>query len=180
MPKLTDPETSAFLAEPGHLARIATVDAEGAPLVVPVWFLQRDGQILITPRERSEWLGHLRRDPRVCISIDEEALPYRKVILRGAMRILHDVGEDDVWRETYRAIAERYIPADAADFYIRETIDQPRALAGLEIAKAEVTTWRMPVGDEPYSGIWARRYYREGSRLVTSEPAAPVRPTATK
>jgi hypothetical protein len=39
MPKLSDHEIAEFLSERGHLARIATVNADGAPSVVPVWFI---------------------------------------------------------------------------------------------------------------------------------------------
>ena len=35
MPKMTVDEVDGFLAEPGHLLRLGTVDAEGMPSVVP-------------------------------------------------------------------------------------------------------------------------------------------------
>ena len=50
MPKLTSEEVEQFLDEPGHLARIGTVDVDGMPRVVPLWFIIRDGQLLFTPR----------------------------------------------------------------------------------------------------------------------------------
>ncbi|MEM8903232.1 MAG: pyridoxamine 5'-phosphate oxidase family protein, partial [Actinomycetota bacterium] len=71
MPRLDGDELADFLAQtPGVPARIGTVDTDGAPSVVPVWFLHREGAILITPRARSAWWADLRRDPRICISID--------------------------------------------------------------------------------------------------------------
>jgi nitroimidazol reductase NimA-like FMN-containing flavoprotein (pyridoxamine 5'-phosphate oxidase superfamily) len=73
MPKLSREEVEAFLAERGHLARIATVKPDGAPSVVPVWFLHERGKIHITPRKHSEFGHNLRRDPRAAITIDEEA-----------------------------------------------------------------------------------------------------------
>ena len=79
---------------------------------------------------------------------------------------VHDLGEDDVWRDTYRAIAGRYIEADAVERYIHATIDQTRALLGVDLADAKVTSWRMPVADEPATGIWARRYYAEDTRMA--------------
>ena len=38
---MSDTERDAFLAEPGILMRVATVDSEGRPLVVPIWFIHR-------------------------------------------------------------------------------------------------------------------------------------------
>ena len=47
MPKLSDAELREFLGERRHLARIATLRPDGAPSVVPVWFVLEDGKILI-------------------------------------------------------------------------------------------------------------------------------------
>ena len=44
-----------------------------------------------------------------------------------------------MWRDLYRAIACRYVPADVAEDYIQNTIDQPRALIGVSLADARVT-----------------------------------------
>lgn len=166
MPKLTDREISDFLDEPGHLVRIGTVDADGAPRVVPTWFVYDAGRILFTPRGTSVFLDNLRRDPRVALSVDEEPLPYRKVTVQGEAVMLHDVGVDDVWRDTYRRIACRYIPEEAADAYIQDTIDQPRALLSVSLMQSRVSTWRMPVGEEQHTGIWARRYYADGTHMA--------------
>ena len=128
MPRLTFAERAAFLAEPGVLMRIAVVRADGSPLVTPIWFIHEDDAIYFTPRAHSEWYGCLKRDPRVALCIDEQPLPYRKVTVEGAAELVHDLGADDLWRERYRRIARRYVPAEAAEAYIHTTIDQPRAL----------------------------------------------------
>ena len=39
MPKLNDSERDEFLAEPGIIMNIATVDVDGAPLVTPIWYI---------------------------------------------------------------------------------------------------------------------------------------------
>ena len=162
MPRLTAAETQQFLAERGVLMRIAVVREDGSPLVTPIWFLHEDGAIYFTPRKRSAWFACLRRDPRVALCIDEADQPYRKVLLEGAAELVHDIGQDEVWRPLYRRIAERYVPAAGADAYIRNTINQPRGLYRLSLDRAEVTTWRMPVAGEAGEGIWHHRYYEEG------------------
>jgi len=165
MPALTTSERDSFLQELGILCRIATVTPDGAPYVTPAWFIAHEGRVYITPRARSAWLEHIRNDPRVSITIDEEAHPYRKVRLDGRARIDYDAGHDDQWRDLYRAIARRYVPADAAERYIQETIDQPRALLSVGLDEAKLSTWRMPLEGEPYAGIWHDRYYQEGTKL---------------
>jgi PPOX class probable F420-dependent enzyme len=165
MPKLTPAEIDDFLTERSHLARIATIRADGSPSVVPVWFLYERGRIFITPRKHSEFGRNLRRDPRAAITIDEEAGPYRKVIVEGRVEFVYEDGADDRWRDLYRRIGLRYGDDATVDYYINETIDQPRSLIALELAKATVTTWRMPRESEPYTGIWAKRYYVDGSKM---------------
>ena len=167
MPKLTSAEVDAFLDEPGHLLRVATVDEDGFPASCRSGSSASDDEILFTPRGPSVFLANIRRDPRVGLSIDEDPLPYRKVTVRGTARIVHDVGNDDEWRDLYRSIAKRYVPDEAADAYVDDTIDQPRALIGVPLgAGSRTTTWRMPVGDEDGTGIWARRYYLDGTHMA--------------
>ncbi len=166
MPRMSEAEVTAFLDEPGHLVRIGTVDDDGWVRVVPTWFVRRDRDILFTPRSPAVFLANLRRDDRVALSIDEEPLPYRKVTIQGRARIVHEPGDDDVWRDTYRAIACRYVPTEQAEAYIQNTIDQPRALVAVDLDAARVTTWRMPVEDEAPTGIWARRYYGDGTAFA--------------
>ncbi len=166
MPRLTPAELDAFLAEPGHLLRIATVDADGMPNVVPIWFVAEEGRLWFTPRERSAWWGHLQRDPRACVVVDETPTPYRKLMVRGRVRVDHPPGEDDIWRDRYRRIACRYVPAAGAEAYITTTINERRALLSMPIAgdDVEVSTWRMPVPGEDGRGIWAERYYQATPR----------------
>ena len=168
MPKLTASETLSFLREPGHLLRVATVDADGMPRNVPIWYILEGNQIVFTPRVHSVFLANLLRDPRVGLTIDEDALPYRKVTVQGRAELLFAPGADDEWRDLYRQISSRYVPVEAAEAYVRNTIDQPRALLGVSIdaGSSKVSTWRMPVDDENPSGIWARRYFLDGTIMA--------------
>ena len=168
MPKLTAAETEAFLTEPGHLVRIATVDADGRIRNVPIWYIFHDSKIVFTPRLHSVFLGNLQRDPRVGLTIDEEPLPYRKVAVQGVAEMLYEPGRDDEWRDLYRQIAYRYIPTEQADDYVTNTIDQPRALLGVPLSGegTSTVTWRMPVDEEDPTGIWHRRYYIDGSIMA--------------
>lgn len=166
MPKLQTDEIDEFLAEPGHLVRIGTTDVDGMPRVTPTWFIHSDGMMLFTPRQASVFLTNVRNDPRISLLVDETALPYRKVNVAGRAEIVHDLGVDDAWRDTYRAIAGRYIEPDAVERYIQSTIDQTRALLGVRLTDAKVTSWRMPVEGEAATGIWARRYYADDTHMA--------------
>ncbi len=161
MPALSPDDVAAFLAEPGHLARIGTTDADGMPRVLPLWFIVHDGAVCFTPRRPAVIWHNLLRDPRVGISIDEDASPYRKVVVQGVVEVLHPPGEDEAWRPLYRAIAARYTPEEWANAYVDTTSDQPRALCAvrLDAPTTRLQTWRMPVRGEDPTGIWHPRYY---------------------
>ena len=158
---MTTAELDEFLDEPGHLLRRGTTGTDGVPRVVPIWFIHRDGSIWFTPRAKSAWLTDLRADPAVCATIDETEPPLRKLIARGRAHCVHDLGADDKWRGLYSEIARRYTPERFAEAYLADTIDEPRALYRLDLADAEVSTWRMPIrdrGEDPLA-VWGSQYY---------------------
>ncbi len=165
MPKLSNAERDAFLSEPGILLRVAVTRADGSPLVTPIWFVYEEGAIYFTPREKSEWFGCLRRDARVALCIDEQPLPYRKVLVEGEAELVYDVGHDDEWRDQYRRIAGKYVDAEAAEAYVQNTIEQPRGLYRVLLAGAKVNSWRMPLEGEDGMGIWHDRYYQPGTEF---------------
>lgn len=76
------------------------------------------------------------------------------------MRTVFPLGQDDAWRDVYRRITMRYVPPEWGEAYLADTHDEPRALLGLPLSEAEVTTWRMPAlpGEDPLA-VWAPRYY---------------------
>ena len=164
MPKLTVAEQQEFLETPGILMRIACVRPDGSPLVTPIWFIHHEDAIYFTPRAESEWFDCLRQDARTALCIDDQNHPYRKMIIEGAAELIHDLGEDDAWRDLYRRIAKRYVPDEAADAYVDNTDDQDRGLYRVVMADSVVKSWRMPVDGEPETGIWHQRYYAAGTR----------------
>src|SRR5688572_22673421 len=86
MPRMTPQEVHDYLDEPGRLVRIGTVDDTGTPLVVPAWFIVENGELMVTPRERSSWFANLQRSPKVCFTIDGDG---KQVIVRGTVRVVH-------------------------------------------------------------------------------------------
>lgn len=166
MPKLSDDELEAFLDERGHLARIATVDPDGFPRVLPLWFIRDGSRILFTPRSPAVIWKNIEREPKVGMTIDESDQPYRKVVVQGFVDVVHPPGEDDDWRDLYRSIAKRYTADWFADDYVDGTDDQPRALCAVDLTAetSRVSTWRMPVAGEDRRGVWAKRYYLPGTK----------------
>lgn len=171
MPRLTKDELDSLLSKPGQLARIATVDADAMPRVLPLWFIVKENLLYFTPRSPAIIWKNILRDNKIAICIDEEDSPYRKVTYQARVMVVHQPGEDDIWRDLYRAIASRYTPKEWANAYVDNTDDQPRALCAIDLdaPSTQTVTWRMPIQGENPAGIWATRYYLPGTKM---RPAA--------
>ena len=87
------------------------------------------------------------------------------MIIEGRAELLHDLGNDDTWRDLYRNIAKRYGPEEMAEAYVENTIDQERALYCVKMEESEAKTWRMPLPGEAPEGIWHDRYYAPGTKF---------------
>jgi PPOX class probable F420-dependent enzyme len=76
-------EFAVELATGGNLAYFATVNADGAPQVTPVWVDYEDGYLLVDTAIGTLKERNVRRDPRVAITIQHKDDAYRKVDIRG-------------------------------------------------------------------------------------------------
>ena len=54
-----------------RVARIGTINPDGSPYVVAVHFWAEDDMIYIHGRNAGQKIENIRRDPRVCVEIDE-------------------------------------------------------------------------------------------------------------
>lgn len=71
-------------------AVIATLEPDGAPSTVATWYLWEDGRALVNMDEGRARLEHLRRDPRVSLSVLDGEDWYTHVSLRGRIVSLAD------------------------------------------------------------------------------------------
>jgi PPOX class probable F420-dependent enzyme len=111
---MTPDEITAFLdASPArHVGMVGTVRGDGAPHLVPVWYWYDGAAVYIWTGEERAWVRHLRRDPRVAFSVQDQARPFAAVVMRGTAEVL------PADATIVRRIAERYLPAAAVDRYL--------------------------------------------------------------
>lgn len=114
MEKMTDEEIRQFLLENGRTAKVATVQADGAPHVVPVWFTLDGEQLLFTTWHKTVKAANLERDPRVALAIDDEEPPFAFVMIEGTVELEKEA--DDLLAWTTR-ISGRYMGPELADEY---------------------------------------------------------------
>ncbi len=66
------PEVDAFLRKPNP-AVIATLRPDGSPHTVATWYDWEDGRVLVNMDESRLRLRFMRRDPRVSLTVLDEA-----------------------------------------------------------------------------------------------------------
>jgi PPOX class probable F420-dependent enzyme len=107
-PKVMSSRAVRSLLSRNLIASLATVDASGAPHVVPIWF-RRDGDHLLFPTSsRTKKARNLTRNPRAAAMIhDGSGMNIFGLMLRGRV----DIIEGDEARRLNRSIHLRYVSA---------------------------------------------------------------------
>ena len=83
-----DPDAlDEFLAEP-NLCRLATLDPDGDPHVVPTWFWWDGASILIGARADDHKVANVRRTGRAAVEVDGDLRRKRGILARGRARII--------------------------------------------------------------------------------------------
>lgn len=82
-----------LLAEP-VIANLATVDADDVPHVTPVWVDIEGGDVVVNTAEGRAKVGHLRRSPRVALSVVDPQNPFRVLALQGTVIDITDQDAD--------------------------------------------------------------------------------------
>ncbi len=89
-----DEKTRKLLTEGANLAHFASTMPDGSPHVTPVWVDYDGAHILVnTAAGRVKW-RNVKRDPRVAISIVDQANPYLATAIRGRVVELTETGAD--------------------------------------------------------------------------------------
>ena len=66
--KMTDEEIRAFLEE-GRDLQVASINADGTPHLVTMWYGMQDGEIAFWTYVKSQKVVNLRRDPRLSVLV---------------------------------------------------------------------------------------------------------------
>jgi PPOX class probable F420-dependent enzyme len=101
--RLDQAEIQKFLAG-RYIAVLATVQPDGSPLAMPMWFLPDPSVITMLSVDNLQKVKNLRRDPRACVTVETSAAngsDGRGVIVAGRAEFLSDGPER-------RALVERF------------------------------------------------------------------------
>jgi len=92
--RMSDEEIEAFLDEARTL-QVASINADGSPHLVAMWFARHDGNLGFWTYGKSQKVVNLERDPRITVMV-EDGVRYeelRGVTISGRARIVSDLDE---------------------------------------------------------------------------------------
>lgn len=133
---MTGDECREFLAEGTRTGKLATVRRDGRPHVVPIWFVLDGDDLVFTTGVGSVKARAMRRDPRVCLCVDDQRPPFAYVMIDGTASLSEDM--DDLLRFA-TLIGGRYMGAERAEEFGRRN-----AVAGelvVRVTAAKLTAW---------------------------------------
>jgi PPOX class probable F420-dependent enzyme len=138
--QMTPEELRAFLSDGTRTGKLATTRRDGRPHVVPIWFVLDGDDLVFTTGTRSVKAHALRRDPRVCLCVDDEQPPYAFAMVEGTVSLSHDAA--DLLRFA-TLIGARYMGQERAEEFGRRNaaIDEllVRVTPTRVLAEADIT-----------------------------------------
>jgi PPOX class probable F420-dependent enzyme len=114
MRDMTPAEIETFLLTGTRTGKLATVRGDGRPHVVPIWFTLRDDHLVFNTHSSSVKAKNMRHEPRVAVTVDDQAPPYSFVTVEG-LATLTEADPDLV--DIATDIGGRYMGADRAEEY---------------------------------------------------------------
>ncbi|WP_392750397.1 PPOX class F420-dependent oxidoreductase [Streptomyces sp. LN590] len=119
------PDEAVTMLKKANPAVITTLRPDGQPVSTPTWYLWDDGRVLVNMDEGRKRLEHIRRDPRVTLTVLDEAGWYTHISIIGRVAETRpDEGLADIDR-----LARQYL---GTDYRMR---DRDRVSAWIEIER---------------------------------------------
>src|SRR5215469_6866856 len=104
-------------------ARLAYTWTDGTPRVVPIWFHWTGEQFVIGSPPKAPKLKALAADSQVALTIDDNAWPYKVLLVRGraGVELLEDVSPE------YAMAATRYFGPEQGPAWVATLRGKPMA-----------------------------------------------------
>ena len=136
--RMSDEEISDFI-ESGKSLQLATINRDGTPHLVTMWYGIQEGKIVIETFEKSQKAVNLRRDTRVACLLESgtEYNELKGVQINGTVRLVTDPAEVT---ELMKAVLRRNHEMD--ENMLQMAAEQgARKRIGAVIEPAKVVSW---------------------------------------
>jgi hypothetical protein len=122
-----DPVVRALLDAP-NLARLAYIGLDGRPRVVPIWFAEQRGEIIMVTGPKADKAKALEKNTAVAVTIDSAQPPYKVLLIDGDAQLEPVEG----MAPEYRPIVERYL-GPAAEAYLGQLLPRVKRQVRIRI-----------------------------------------------
>jgi len=102
--------------EQANVAVLATVDAKSRAHAAPIWYLYRDGEIVMSTGRGSQKHRNIEAHPDVTLVVDSRDLPYYALMVHGRVEVGPGFSDDE-----RRELATRYLGERLAERYLQAT-----------------------------------------------------------
>jgi PPOX class probable F420-dependent enzyme len=138
MIKMTDDEIAAFLDQ-GKSLQLATINKDGTPHLVAMWYGIVDGKIVIETFEKSQKAVNLKRDQRVACLLEAgtEYNELRGVQINGTVTLVSEPGEI---RELMKAVLRRNHEMDEKTLELAAEHGSKKRLGAI-IEPTKIVSW---------------------------------------
>ena len=116
MEEMTKGKIRSFLLQGTFTGKLGTINKNGTPHVVPIWFtLDDEDNIIFNTGDKSIKAQNIQRDNRVRICVDDQTPLYSFVTIDGIAEIISDK-PTEIFKWA-KIIAARYMENDKAEEY---------------------------------------------------------------
>jgi len=116
MSEMTKDEIKNFLLQGTFTGKLGTINKDGTPHVVPIWYtVDEEDKIIFNTGDKSVKTKNIRRDNRVRLCVDDQTPLFSFVTIDGIVELISsEQGEVYKWA---KIIAARYMGKDKSEAY---------------------------------------------------------------
>jgi len=116
MPNMSKDEIRSFLLKGTFTGKLGTINKDGTPHVVPIWYtIDEEDNIIFNTSNNSVKAKNIRRDNRIRLCVDDQSPLYSFVTIDGIAEIISN--EPSKIFKWAKIIAARYMGNDKAEKY---------------------------------------------------------------
>ena len=144
MSEMTEDEIKKFLLQGTFTGKLGTINKDGTPHVVPIWYtVDEEDKIIFNTGDKSVKAKNIRRDNRVRLCVDDQVPLFSFVTIDGIAELIsNEPGDVYKWA---KIIAARYMGNDKSEAYGRRNSAEGELLIKIKpvrvIGQKNIARW---------------------------------------
>jgi len=144
MSEMTKDEIKKFLLQGTFTGKLGTINKDGTPHVVPIWYtVDEEDKIIFNTGDKSVKAKNIRRDNRVRLCIDDQTPLFSFVTIDGIAELISSE-RSEVYKWA-KIIAARYMGNDKSEVYGRRNSAEGELLIKIKpvrvIGQKNIARW---------------------------------------